>query len=56
MSKYLILLNVLLTLTFKELTEEGLPFLILFHRAEDLMSVSLFAKAVKEQLFHMKSN
>ena len=40
----------------KELTEEGLPFLILFHRAEDEGSVKIFEKEVKNQLAHVKSN
>lgn len=39
----------------KELTEEGLPFLILFHRAEDKESVTLFEQEVKNQLAHVKS-
>lgn len=39
----------------EELTEEGLPFLILFHRAEDMDSVKTFEHEVKSQLSHLKS-
>ena len=33
-----------------------MPFLILFHRAEDEGSVKIFEKEVKNQLAHVKSN
>ena len=39
----------------EELTEEGLPFLILFHKPDDLESVKLFEKEVQRQLIHEKS-
>lgn len=39
----------------EELTEEGLPFLILFHKPEDLKSVTRFEEQVKHQLAHLKS-
>ncbi|OQV11722.1 Endoplasmic reticulum resident protein 44 [Hypsibius exemplaris] len=34
----------------EELTEEGLPFLILFHKADDLSSVELYKSEIKKQL------
>ena len=36
----------------EELTDEGLPFLILFHRADDHQSVALFEKEVAKQLMN----
>jgi len=39
----------------EELTEEGLPFVILFHKPDDLESVKLFEKEVQRQLIHEKS-
>jgi endoplasmic reticulum resident protein 44 len=39
----------------EELTEEGLPFLILFHKSEDSASVKLFEAEVKSQLVHVKN-
>jgi len=39
----------------EELTEEGLPFLILFHKPDDLDSVKLFEKEVAHQLVHEKN-
>ena len=38
----------------QELTEEGLPFLILFHHPDDTESISEFEKEVKRQLVHLK--
>ncbi|CAL1536327.1 unnamed protein product [Lymnaea stagnalis] len=40
----------------EELTEEGLPFLILFHHPDDTESVDLFNKVVAEQVVHEKVN
>ncbi len=34
----------------EELTDEGLPFLILFHKADDQESVALFEREVAKQL------
>jgi endoplasmic reticulum resident protein 44 len=34
----------------EELTDEGLPFLILFHRADDHQSIALFEREVAKQL------
>ena len=34
----------------EELTDEGLPFLILFHKADDHQSVALFEREVAKQL------
>ena len=39
----------------KELTEEGLPFLILFHKPEDMSSVVTFEREVIKQLVHERS-
>lgn len=39
----------------EELTEEGLPFLILFHHPNDKESVDLYTKAVHEQLQNDKN-
>ncbi len=36
----------------EELTEEGLPFLILFHKADDHESVTLFEREVAKQLLN----
>jgi endoplasmic reticulum resident protein 44 len=36
----------------EELTDEGLPFLILFHHIDDHQSISLFEKEVAKQLMH----
>ena len=41
---------------WKELTEEGLPFLILFHKPDDMDSVKIFEKEVQHQLAHEKSD
>lgn len=38
----------------EELTEEGLPFLILFHRPDETESVIKFQEQVKQQLPHLK--
>jgi endoplasmic reticulum resident protein 44 len=38
----------------EELTEEGLPFLILFHRPDETESVIRFQDQVKQQLSHLK--
>lgn len=38
----------------EELTEEGLPFLILFHKPEDMDSVHIYEKEVKRQISHLK--
>lgn len=40
----------------EELTDEGLPFLILFHRADDHQSVALFEKEVAKQLMNERSS
>ena len=40
----------------EELTDEGLPFLILFHRADDHQSVALFEKEVAKQLLNERSS
>lgn len=34
----------------EELTDEGLPFLILFHKADDHESIALFEREVAKQL------
>ncbi len=34
----------------EELTDEGLPFLILFHKADDHESVTMFEREVAKQL------
>lgn len=39
----------------EELTEEGLPFLILFHKPEDTESIKVFEKEVARQLPHYKN-
>lgn len=39
----------------EELTEEGLPFLILFHKPDDTESVHTFEQEVAKQLVHEKS-
>lgn len=39
----------------EELTEEGLPFLILFHKPDDQLSVKVFETEVVRQLVHEKS-
>jgi endoplasmic reticulum resident protein 44 len=39
----------------EELTELGLPFLILFHKADDLKSLEKFKNEVKRQLMHERS-
>lgn len=44
-----------LKLILKELTEEGLPFLILFHKPEDQESLVTFEREVARQLIHEKS-
>ena len=36
----------------EELTDQGLPFLILFHHPNDTQSVSLFKQQVEKQLKH----
>lgn len=38
----------------EELTEEGLPFLILFHKPEDLESIKKFNDVVREELISEK--
>jgi len=38
----------------EELTDEGLPFLILFHHIDDQQSLSLFQQQVEKQLIHEK--
>lgn len=40
----------------EELTEEGLPFLILFHRLEDTETVATFNRAVQTELLSEKSS
>jgi len=40
----------------EELTEEGLPFLILFHKPDDMDSVKIFEKEVQHQLAHEKGS
>ncbi|XP_059177179.1 endoplasmic reticulum resident protein 44-like isoform X2 [Physella acuta] len=40
----------------EELTEEGLPFLILFHHPDDTATVESFNKVVAEQVMHEKVN
>ncbi|KAK6624957.1 hypothetical protein RUM43_005248 [Polyplax serrata] len=40
----------------EELTEEGLPFLILFHRPDDLESIRKFNDVVKRELLSEKQN
>ena len=39
----------------EELTDEGLPFLILFHKADDHESVALFEHEVAKQLLNERS-
>ncbi|CAF1275180.1 unnamed protein product [Adineta steineri] len=39
----------------EELTDEGLPFLILFHHVDDHQSVALFQREVAKQLMHERS-
>lgn len=40
----------------EELTEEGLPFLILFHHPDDKKSVELFTKIVNQELINESGN
>jgi len=40
----------------EELTEEGLPFLLLFHHPEDTASIELFKSEVAKQLIQEKGN
>ncbi|CAF0937395.1 unnamed protein product [Rotaria sordida] len=40
----------------EELTDEGLPFLILFHKVDDHQSVALFEREVAKQLLDERSN
>ncbi|CAF1398878.1 unnamed protein product [Rotaria magnacalcarata] len=40
----------------EELTDEGLPFLILFHKADDHQSVALFEREVAKQLLNERSS
>jgi endoplasmic reticulum resident protein 44 len=40
----------------EELTEEGLPFLILFHHPDDTETVDVFNQEVSKQLLHEKAN
>ena len=47
-------MKVIVFLLLKELTEESLPFLILFHKPDDMESVRTFEKEVKRQLLHLK--
>lgn len=37
----------------EELTEGGLPFLIIFHKTDDMESIKIFEKEVKRQLPHL---
>lgn len=39
----------------QELTEEGLPFLILFHKLDDTETVAAFNRAVQRELLSEKS-
>ena len=41
-------------LKFQELTEEGLPFLILFHHPDDHESVELYTREVAKQIMSEK--
>ena len=36
----------------EELTEEGLPFLLLFHKPDDVTSIQRFKNAVMRELMH----
>lgn len=36
----------------EELTEEGLPFLLLFHKPDDVTSIQRFKSAVMRELMH----
>jgi endoplasmic reticulum resident protein 44 len=38
----------------EELTDEGLPFLILFHHQNDQQSILLFEKEISKQILHEK--
>lgn len=38
----------------EELTEEGLPFLILFHKAEDTESIKKFKDVINKELIEEK--
>lgn len=40
----------------EELTDEGLPFLILFHRSDDHQSVAIFEREVAKQLMNERSS
>jgi len=40
----------------EELTDEGLPFLILFHHVDDQQSIQLFEREVAKQLIHERSS
>ena len=40
---------------FQELTEEGLPFLILFHRPDDISTPEIFRNVVASDLAAEKS-
>ena len=42
-------------LCLQELTEEGLPFLILFHKVDDTAIVEAFNRAVQTELLSEKS-
>ena len=43
-------------LFFQELTEEGLPFLILFHHPDDKETVETYTQEVAKQILHEKGN
>jgi endoplasmic reticulum resident protein 44 len=40
----------------EELTDEGLPFLILFHHIDDHQSIRLFEHEIAKQLIHERCN
>ena len=40
----------------EELTEEGLPFLLLFHKPDDVTSIQRFKSAVMRELMHERGS
>ena len=40
----------------EELTEEGLPFMLLFHKPDDTKSVTKYKEIIARELYHEKGN
>ena len=40
----------------EELTEEGLPFMLLFHKSDDTTSTNKYKDIVAKELYHEKGN